>query len=77
MNSGLEIHVPIFSNCSSIKRFKVKPQVLSVPIGIYCGLFFVGVGFTSLFFLSLDYYHRRYPLSMHLHGYPLQTFSIS
>ncbi|OXB72710.1 UNVERIFIED_CONTAM: hypothetical protein H355_005720 [Colinus virginianus] len=24
-----------------------------------------------------DYYHGRYPLSVHLHGYPLQTFSLS
>lgn len=50
-------------------------------IEIYCGLF-GGVGFFHLFFFfsllfSLDYYHRCYPVSVHLYGYPLQTFSIS
>lgn len=81
LNPGLDIHVNIFCNCSSIQRFKVKPQAHSMLIEIYCGLFGV-VGFFHLFFffslfLSLDYYHRCYPVSVHLYGYPLQTFSIS
>lgn len=76
---GLKMHVQIFCNCSSIKRFEVKPQALML-MEIYCVLFSERVFFIYWFFfslfLSLDYYHRCYPLSVHLHGYPLQTFSI-
>lgn len=82
LNPGLEIHIQIFCNCSSIKRFKVKPQAptqyadRNVFWVVWCWGFF-HLLFPFLSFLSLDDYHRCYPLSVHLHGYPLQTFSIS
>lgn len=74
---GLKMHVQNFFNCSSIKTFRVKPHgnrnLLSCLVR---GFFSLTVSFFSLF-LSLDCHHRCYPLSVHLHGYPLQTFSIS
>lgn len=48
---GLKMHVQIFCNCSSIKRFKVKPQALML-IEIYCVLFSERVFFTYCFFFS-------------------------
>lgn len=46
---GLKMRVQIFCNCSSIKRFKVKPQAL-VLIEIYCGLFGERFFFTYISF---------------------------
>jgi len=71
-----------FVTAAVLKGLKLNLKCLhSMLIEIYFGWFSVGVFFTYFLlfslFLSLDYYHRCYPLSVHLHGYPLQTFSIS
>lgn len=68
-----------FVTAATLKGLKLNFKHLhSVLVEMYLGLFFTYF-FPSLFFffLSLDYYHRCYPLSEHLHGYPLQTFSLS